>query len=69
MQGNLPIYLTYMMNDYIMNGVLYLNCSVIRQKAVEYRQWDTATVFHTTNVIREIMNTYKNCNGIIIFGL
>ena len=32
---------------------LSLNCSVMRQTAVEYGQCNTASVFHTTNVRRQ----------------
>ena len=49
--------------------IVSLNCSVIRQKAVECGQCDTASVFHTTNVIREITNAYENYNNTMIYVL
>ena len=48
---------------------LSLNCSVMRQKAVEYGQCDTASVFHSTNVIREIINTDENYNDMMTYML
>ena len=47
---------------------LSLNCSVIRQKAVEYGQCDTASVFNTkinpTEILPNNMNLSLNCNVI-----